>query len=290
MLRTLLAVLTVSAAAGDVAAQAQTPAPFAVEVRGTGRPMILIPGMTSAGEVWDSTAAHFGNRYETHVLTLAGFAGQPPLADGPFLPTVRDAIIDYIRTRQLERPVLVGHSLGGFLVFAIAAAAPELVGPVVAVDGVPFLVALGDTTATEATMAAQAAQLEGVYASLTAEQMEGQGRMAAIGMVTDTTYVGRIAAWSRNSDPATAGRALAEMLTTDLRSTASAIRSPVLLFMAGGGAPSAALEGMAARYRAQLSGIPDARVAVAANARHFIMYDDPAFLHDTIDQFLSAHP
>ncbi len=286
-LRTLLAVLTVLTA--PAAAQAPTPAPFTVEVRGTGRPMILIPGMTSAGEVWDGTVAHFGDRYETHVLTLAGFAGEPPLANGPFLSTVRDAIIDYIRTRHFERPVLVGHSLGGFLVFAIAAAAPELVGPVVAVDGVPFLVALGDTTATEATMAVQAAQLRGLYATLTAEHMEAQARQAAMGMVTDTAYVQRISAWGRNSDPATAGRALAEMLTTDLRPKLSAIRTPVLLFMGGAGAPPSAIEGMAARYRAQLSGIPDARLAVAANARHFIMYDDPDFLHTTMDQFLTTH-
>ena len=51
--------------------------PFAVKVTGTGQPMILIPGLACSGEVWDSTVAHFKDRCECHVLTLAGFAGQP---------------------------------------------------------------------------------------------------------------------------------------------------------------------------------------------------------------------
>ena len=49
------------------------------------------PGLQSAGAVWDTTVAHYKERYECHVLTLAGFAGQPALPAGtPFLKTVRD--------------------------------------------------------------------------------------------------------------------------------------------------------------------------------------------------------
>ena len=38
--------------------------------------MILIPGLTCGGDVWKSTVEHFKDRYECHVLTLAGFAGE----------------------------------------------------------------------------------------------------------------------------------------------------------------------------------------------------------------------
>ena len=34
--------------------------------------------------------------------------------------------------------VMVGHSLGGFLALWVAATAPDAVGPIVAVDGVPY--------------------------------------------------------------------------------------------------------------------------------------------------------
>jgi pimeloyl-ACP methyl ester carboxylesterase len=55
------------------------------------------------------------------------------------LQTVRDDVLRYIQEKKLDHPVIVGHSLGGFLAFWIAATAPDAVGPLVAVDGVPFL-------------------------------------------------------------------------------------------------------------------------------------------------------
>src|ERR1700677_1286306 len=75
---------------------AAPPAPFKAVVTGSGPPMILIPGLASGGNVWDGTVAHFKDRYQCHVLTLAGFAGQPAM-DGPFLEKVRDGIVKYIQ-------------------------------------------------------------------------------------------------------------------------------------------------------------------------------------------------
>src|SRR5262249_37301526 len=107
------------------------PTPFAVKVVGSGRPMILIPGVGCGADVWDGAVAQFKNRYECHVLTLAGFAGQPSIG-GPFIETVRDGIIRYIADKKLGRPVIVGHSLGGTLAFAVGAKEPEKVGPIMA--------------------------------------------------------------------------------------------------------------------------------------------------------------
>src|SRR5437016_3787288 len=49
--------------------------PFRVKVTGHGRPMILIPGLSSSGETWDTTSARYKDRFECHVLTVAGFGG-----------------------------------------------------------------------------------------------------------------------------------------------------------------------------------------------------------------------
>lgn len=276
--------------AGVAAQQPVEGGAFTVERTGTGRPVILIPGMVSSGEVWEQTVSRYADRYELHVLTLAGFAGVPPIEADGFLRTERDAIIRYIRERQLDRPILIGHSLGGFFALWIAATAPDAVGPVVAVDGVPFLVALGDTAATDATMAAQAEQAVALYATLTAAQMEAQGKAVAAAMVKDTARARLIASWSGASDPQTAGKAYAEMLTTDIRDEVAAIRTPVLLYMAGGEQDPAIVAGMRERYAAQLHGIEDAELVVAENARHFIMYDDPDFFFGTLDRLLAEHP
>src|SRR5450631_2693707 len=122
------------------AMSAATPKPpsFHVEITGHGKPMILIPGFASSGKTWDSTVARYKDRYQCHVLTLAGFAGEPRI-DAPFLETVRKDLATYIRKNKLDKPVIVGHSLGGFMALWLAEREPDLVGPLVIVDSLPFL-------------------------------------------------------------------------------------------------------------------------------------------------------
>lgn len=264
---------------------------FVVERHGSGRPMILIPGLSSSGDVWRGAVERYAGSYELHVLTLAGFAGVPPVEpeDGAhFLEGQRDAIIRYVRARGLERPVLVGHSLGAFLAFWIAASAPDLAGPVVAVDGVPYLVALMDSTATPERMRPQAEATVAMFRSLTPDQMAAQGRLAVMGGITDSAHHGTAIGWSRTSDPATVGRAVAEMLTTDLRESVAAIRAPVLLVGAVGALPAGQRDGARRAYEAQVARVRDHRV-VTADARHFVMLDAPDFLFTTMDEFLARH-
>ena len=85
---TFLAVAAIAAAAPPAAAPS-APAAFKVNVTGQGKSIILIPGLSSSGAVWDGTVARLRNRYQCHTLTLAGFAGQPRI-EGPFLETVRN--------------------------------------------------------------------------------------------------------------------------------------------------------------------------------------------------------
>src|SRR6185295_6334893 len=67
---------------------------FRVQVFGNGAPMILIPGMSSSGDVWKSTVIHYQDHYQCHVLTLAGFAGVPPVQDDAFLDHVKNDIVE----------------------------------------------------------------------------------------------------------------------------------------------------------------------------------------------------
>ena len=79
------------------------PTAFRVQVAGHGRPMILIPGLSSSGDTWKSTVAHYQDRYTTHTVTLAGFSGVPAMDRGagapggneaPLLATVREQLAD----------------------------------------------------------------------------------------------------------------------------------------------------------------------------------------------------
>jgi len=282
---TLAALLLIAALSAT--AEAQTPhSSFAVTVTGKGPAILLIPGLLSTGEVWDTTVARYQDRYTLHVLTLAGFGGPPPVG-APFLSRVRDEVITYLREQKLTRTIIVGHSLGGFLGFWIAATAPELVGGLVAVDGVPFLPALGNPAATADSAKAQAEQIKAIYASLSNAQLVAQTRMALGMMITAPAHVEQALAWTAKSDSATAGLAVAELSTTDIRAATASITAPALLIGASGAAPDAMRPGMAKAYEAQVSLVRHARVIMADKARHFIMFDDPSFLFAALDQFLS---
>jgi len=276
-------------ASSDAPAQAADSAKsksFSVQVVGHGKPMILIPGLTCGGDVWKTTVEHFKDRYECHVLTLAGFAGQPGI-EAPMLETIRKDIAAYIRQKNLSHPVMVGHSLGGFLSFWIAATDPTLVGPVVSVDGGTFLSALMDPNATAESAKTGAESMRKMMEGQTAEQFAANNKMFLAGMISDPKNVDLIAPSCAKSDPKAVALAMYELMTTDLRDEVARIKTPVLLIGNGafGGSPEMK-KSVEARYEAQVAKVPSHKVLIAEKAKHFIMLDDPKFLFSAMDDFL----
>ena len=289
VIRQSRAIVFVLALTASTSAFAQDTHPtFSGTVTGRGPEMILIPGLLSSGDVWRSTVQKYQGQYTLHTVTLAGFGGPEPVG-APFLSRVRDEIIGYIRSQKLDKPVVVGHSLGGFLAFWIAATAPDQVGGVIAVDGVPFLPALGNPKATADSMSSQAKQIAAIYASLSPEQLVAQSRIAMTSMITPPAELETAMTWVAKSDAKATGIAVAELSSTDLREQVAAITSPVLLIAALGSIPQPMRPTAEQAYRAQVARIPGARVKIAMT-RHFIMLDDPAFLFAAMDEFLAALP
>jgi len=262
-----------------------TPTSFSVEVTGAGRPVIFIPGLTCDGHVWDATVAHLGGKVQAHVLSLAGFAGKPPIAE-PLLPKVRDELVEYIRQNHLERPIIVGHSLGGFMTFWIAETAPELVAGGVAVDGAPFLPALMDPNATVASMAANAKTMTDQMRS---PEQFAAGVHAFMGsMITDPNKHAALLDASAKSDPRTSADAMYLMFQTDLRGDLPKITAPILAIVAdgNGGTPRAALE---ATWHAEIDKIPQHELVVIEHSKHFVMQDQPEAFYAALDAFLAKH-
>ena len=267
---------------------AAPPSSITVEVTGRGKPMILIPGFVSSGVVWKDVVEHYKDRFECHVVTVAGFAGAPAVP-APGLARVRDDLISYVKARKLDRPVLVGHSMGGVLALWMAAAEPGLPGAVISVDGVPFLPALMNPAATADTARPQAAQMKALYESMTPVQLAAQSRLSFSAMISDQAKVDGATRWAETSDPKTAAALLSDLLTTDLRGEMPRVKAPVLLIpavKAMAGSPEMLKRALAA-YEAQVAGVA-AREVVAAQTLHLVMLDDPAFLLKTMDEFLAG--
>ena len=250
--------------------------------------MILIPGLTCGADVWKTTVEHFKDRYECHVLTLAGFAGQPAIG-APMLDTIRKDIAAYVREKKLTHPVLVGHSLGGFLAYWIAATEPSLVGPVVSVDGGTFLPALMDPNATLESAKTGAESMRRMMADQTSEQFAANNKMFLANMISDAKNVELIAPTCAKSDPKAVALAMYELMTIDLRNDVARIKSPVLLIGSGAFITSPEMKKtIEARYEAQVAKVPNHKVLIADKAKHFIMLDDPTFLFSAMEDFLRA--
>jgi len=247
------------------------PRAFKAEISGSGPPIIFIPGLGSPGEVWTETVAHLEDSYECHVLTLAGFAGHPPI-DEPLSAAVRRDLTRYIRSRRMKRPIVVGHSMGGFIALWLAVSFPENIGPVIIVDAGPAL--SGDLD--------EAKQRRARWAEATDEEFEVQAKYMYSGMATNPKRIEAISTLASHSDRRTIGDAIFEMMRTDLTDRMPEIRAPVLFVLADGG--------LQQRIRKQVEGVPDKEIVVVPRARHFVMIDDPKRFFEAIDTFLEAHP
>lgn len=247
------------------------PVAFTARVTGHGRPVIFIPGLGCPGEVWDETVAHLGDDYEAHVLTLAGFAGNAAIGE-PLSAAVRRDLTRYIRSRHLRDPIVVGHSMGGFIAYWIASYHPELVGPVIVVDAGPAL--SGDLD--------EARALRSRWKNASDEEFSGGMRAAFTQMTGVPRKMEPVIARVTRSDRRAIGDAIYEMVTTDLTEHVKEITAPVLVIAADGGFQT--------RIRAQIETIPDHEMVVLPHTHHFVMYDDPEGFFKVIDKFLEDHP
>lgn len=262
---------------------AQTSA-FKVEVTGKGKPVILIPGYSCSGEVWKETVAHLKDRYECHVITIAGYAGVPKL-DTPVLKTVRNELIRYVQIKKLNKPMLIGHSLGAFMSLWVSIEAPDLFGKIICVDGLPFYSALQDTTAN-ADVLKKNPQLDPETVAKNFEMLPAENYVtnmtgAMLYQVNDTARAKQIATWSYQGDRRTLGYTIVELSTTDLREDIANIKQPVLVLGSIYGTEANSHVILNHQYRK----VPNKTIEVA-NSKHFIMYDVPDWFYAKVDAFL----
>jgi pimeloyl-ACP methyl ester carboxylesterase len=271
---------------GGAAAASPT---FSVKVEGRGRPMILIPGLTSSGKVWDSTVARYKSKYECHVLTLAGFAGEPA-SNPPSLERVRNEIAAYIRKKKLKQPIMVGHSLGGFVSLWLAVKEPDLVGALVLVDSLPFFAAIQDPNTTVASARPQAeAMRAAMLKPLPDEERRTMQTSISKSMVTDPAHVSLITDWGLKSDMGMVAQSMYDMYTTDLRPSLSGIKARVLVIGTWIAYQQYTnKQGVERVFRQQYAGLPDYRLVMSESGKHFVMYDDPNLLFKEMDAFLET--
>lgn len=262
---------------------------FTVQVSGAGKPIILIPGLACSGEVWDETVKHLNAEgYQTHTLTLAGFGGNPPIHTDDFLLTVRRDLADYIQAQHLDKPVVIGHSLGGFLALWLAEEDSNAVGKVISVDGLPFLAGVIQPGISGEQARQMGLSFGHMMTTSSDADYAAHARQSLERMITSPENVNRELKYDLASDRPTVAEAMAELMGADIRPGVKKIKCPVLemgtwiAYKKYG----ATHDTVAAMYQGQFNDNSNVTVVLSDQARHFIQLDDAAWFYAQVDAFL----
>lgn len=107
-------------------------------------PLLFVHGWMMSHEVWREQFAAFSKVHRTVALDLRGFgaSGKP---EGDYSIDTFCNDLDFVTSSlALEKPVVVGWSMGASVALVYAATRPERVSKLVLVDGTPLLVATSD--------------------------------------------------------------------------------------------------------------------------------------------------
>lgn len=282
------ALALIAALAGPAAGQSPADR-FTVEVRGSGPDVILIPGLASSREVWTATADRLDDTHRVHLVQVNGFAGAPAGAnagDGPIVAPLAEDLARYIAARRLDRPAVIGHSLGGETGLMLAARHPERVGRVLVVDALPFYSLLFGPQATPETARPYADRARDSMLAMTPEQHAAAQPAIMAGLVLNPAARERQARDGVASDRSVVARAVHELMTTDLRPELARNAVPITVLYAYDPTTGASAEMFERLWTGAYAGLPNVRLHRIDGARHFIMDDQPDRFVEAVAAFL----
>jgi pimeloyl-ACP methyl ester carboxylesterase len=274
----LLIVISFTALCANVFGQTTT-RPFEVKKTGQGKQAIIfIPGLGCSGEVWNETLEKFEKNYTCYTLTMAGFAGVQPQSDATFNHW-KTQIADFIKTNNIQKPIIIGHSIGGGLTLAIAADYPQLIEKIIVVDALPCLSALRNP-AFKPKENNDCSPMINQFTALSNEQFEQMQNGTIAGMVRDTLWQKKVVKWSVQSDRKTFAGIACDFFNTDLREQLKAIQCPSLILL------ESPFTGIKAAVEEQYKNLKTAQLQYSSKALHFIMFDDTEWFQNQLTGFI----
>ena len=92
---------------------------------GKGKTIVFIHGFCESTEIWTSYAKHFEDSYNVVCIDLPGHGKSAGLGDKTTIDLMADLVHKTLTHLELDKPVIIGHSLGGYVTVAFAEKFPE---------------------------------------------------------------------------------------------------------------------------------------------------------------------
>jgi pimeloyl-ACP methyl ester carboxylesterase len=256
--------------------------PFKVEKIGVGnQSIIFIPGFASSGDVWDETVKIYKENHTCYILTMAGFAGVEP-SENPTFDNWKSRIVDFIKEENIEKPIIIGHSMGGGLAMAIAADYPKLIKKFVIVDALPCLAALSNPNFEQRENVDCSTSINQINA-MSDEQFYQMQKNTISQLTTNQEMTETIVDWIVNSDRKTFAKMYCDFLNTDLREKIKTIQCPSLVLL------ESYFKNFKPAIEEQYKNLKTSNLEYANKGLHFIMYDDKEWYFDQLSNFIKSN-
>lgn len=118
-----------------------------------GKPaMVMVHGLTDNGLCWTTLTRELEKSYDIYMIDVRGHGLSDPFTDVDDGATIVKDVVGFIQAMKLEKPILMGHSLGGAAVMRIGSDYPDLPRAVIMLDpaGLPARPAMASAPAPSA--------------------------------------------------------------------------------------------------------------------------------------------
>ena len=245
--------------------------------------LLLLHGLTGSGEAWPAAVDHWGHDYAIVAVDQRGHGESPRFSRGQLAGHPGDLMVDdaVALLEQLDRPVVVGHSLGGAVALAAAVRRPELVAALVLEDPAP----LGPGDA-QRSPAAGAEVLDGLRPSIDAS--DDEALLAARRREHPSWQDDELLASGRSERQVDAAYLAHGDLMPSPRWDSLFESLDVPTLVVSGDDPSAICVDDAMERRLEEIGNPQVTLVRVADAGHCIRREQPRAFYEVVDSWLSA--
>ncbi len=256
------------------------PTPFTVETIGKGKPIIYLPGFTVPGSIWKKTVENLNLKGKSYLFSYAGFNGNEPIKM-PWYDSIKSSIVKYIKDNKLTDIIIIGHSMGGNLAVDIASELPNRVSKMIIVESLPCM-----REVMMPNVPAESLYYESPYnkqmLEMDEQQFKNMASMIASNMTLNKEKIDTLTNWILEADRKTWVYGYTDLLKLDLRNILSKVKCKTLIVGASFPDVKIAKE----NYENQYSSLSNKTIIMASNSKHFIMFDQPKWFYETVNDFL----
>jgi esterase len=100
---------------------------------GEGRPIVILHGLFGSSDNWMSVTKELALKYKVYVLDARNHGQSPHDSSHTYADMAAD-LNEFIITHHIEKPILIGHSMGGKTIMRFAVDYPDVAEKLIVVD------------------------------------------------------------------------------------------------------------------------------------------------------------